>query len=106
MRRVLAPFLAALLVLALAAPALGAKPIGGCPPVPGWALIDGETFYQMSLDNGFPPLEGEELEAWFAGFLALDGNGDGKLCYKHFQPTRTPAFPDYYWNVVDNVSNH
>ena len=60
----------------------------------------------MSIDHGFPPLEGEELEAWFAGFLAVDGNDDGNLCFKAFQPTKTSAFPDYYWNVVDNVSNH
>jgi hypothetical protein len=106
MRRVLAPFLAALLVLALAAPVLGAKPIRGCPTVPGWTLIDAQTFYDMSVEHGFPPLEGEEFDAWIAGFLAFDRNGDGNLCFKEFQPTQTPAFPAYFWNVVDNVANH
>jgi len=35
-----------------------------------------------------------------------DRNEDGKLCFKEFQPTIAGAFPPFYWNVVDNVSNH
>jgi len=74
--------------------------------VPGWALISAQDFYDMSVDHGFPRLVGVELEAWFAGFYAFDRNADGNLCFKHFQPTTAGAFPPFFWNVVDNVSNH
>lgn len=106
MRRVLATLLAALLTVALAAPVMAVKPVRGCPTQPGWSLISGPDFYAMSVDNGFPPLEGAELDAWYAGFYGFDRNGDGSLCFKEFQPTVAGAFPPYFWNVVDNVSNH
>jgi len=106
MRSVLAPLMAVLLLLVIAAPALAAKPVRGCPSQPGWALISGQEFYEMSVEHGFPELEGDELAAWFAGFYAFDRNDDGNLCFKEFQPTIAGAFPPFYWNVVDNVSNH
>ena len=91
-----------LLTVALAAPAMAAKPIRGCPNA-GFDLMDYPSFRQLSLDVGVPP---ELLGAdHLAGWLTYDRNDDTILCVKDL-PDNPGTLGGWIFNVVDNTSNH
>ena len=88
-RGVVASSLAALLVVALAAPVSGESPDGGCGRKFTWITITD----LLALRPNLPP-------ALAAG---IDGNGNGALCYFPLPLTISPNSPEFgHLNLVDD----
>ena len=102
MRRIFVLGLAVSALIALTAvPALGAKPVGGCPNAQFTAMTYPE-FRQLSVDVGVPEeFLGAEHEAFWRKF---DKNADGVLCVMDLPDTPGTAF-GWVFNVIDNPAN-
>ena len=93
---------AALLLLALAAPA-SARPTRECGN-DEFDLMDMEAFRDLSIEVGVPA-DILFTPEWEAGWASYDKNGDGNLCVKD-KPDTPGHLGSWVWNVVDNTSNH
>ncbi len=102
LRHVTTWLVAALLVLAVAAPAQAGKPTRGCPD--SKFLIGRDVFRELSLSLGVPP-ELLFTPEWEAGWAFYDKNGDTNLCASDL-PDTPGHLGSWIWNVVDNTSNH
>ncbi len=102
MRRVVAVLFATVALIALAAgPALGIKPVGGCPN-PKFEPMTYPEFRALSGSVGVP----EEFlgEEHAAQWLVYDKNTDGTLCVMDL-PDNPGTFFGWQFNVIDNTAN-
>ena len=105
MRRIgFALLLGALAALA-ATPALAAKPDAFCGnAASGWHTVTLAEWLDATEDAGLDIPEADE-QAFMDGLAAAwDGNSDGLVCMKPFQPTLTPAFDPWFFNAKDNTA--
>ncbi len=93
--------LSVLLILAIAAPALAAKPVRGCPNEK-FDLMGYTQFRNLSLSVGVPEdlLGAEHAALWDA----YDRNNDGMLCIMDL-PDTPGHFGTWVFNVIDNTAN-
>ena len=90
-----------LLSLAVAAPALAAKPVRECPnAASGFAPMTIEATIAMGVALGGPP---DLADAFLPVGEAIDANDDPILCVQ--DRPNTPGSPAWLFNAVDNVSN-
>ena len=93
---------AALLSLAVAAPANAGKPVRGCGNE-GFDPMLYADFRQLSLDVGVPAeLLGADHHALW---LQVDKNDDDIMCVKDLKDT-PGHLGSWIYNIVDNTSNH
>lgn len=102
MRRSIPLVLAALLLVASAAPATAAKPSRGCPN-PSFQAMTLDELRSMFRDIGVAEdWLGDKLDAAWAKY---NKNGDAYLCVKDLPDTKG-HLGNWVWNVVDNTANH
>lgn len=133
MRRFASTVLAFALLLAMAVPALAARPVANCPAgASGYVIVDQqewwdrtvagfvaegipvyvggipangftEAFDDFATAAGFDGAQGLYDFVWIDQWMAIDKNDDLMVCMKS-RPI-TPGNPAYFFNGVDNTAS-